>query len=131
LSNRYVFSHELHLVLFSLLTIFSSNATRKRMSTISLSTSSPKSSMQKEFMTRTTSKTYLLIIVFSSSWISYIKDPRFDLSAKIQTQSMEEQTFSATLKALGKGQCIAILNSESREVETDLFFPTLFFLLFL
>jgi hypothetical protein len=96
---------------FSLLTIFSSNATRKRMSTISLSTSSPKSSMQKELMTRTTSKTYLSRIVFSSSWISYIKDSRFDLSGKIQTQSMEEQTFSATLKALGKGQCIAISNS--------------------
>jgi hypothetical protein len=83
--------------------------------------------MQKELMTRTTSKTYLSRIVFSSSWISYIKDSRFDLSAKIQTRSMEEQTFSATLKALRKGQCIAILNSESKELETNLFFPTIFF----
>ncbi|CAM6033454.1 unnamed protein product [Sphagnum compactum] len=39
---------------------------------------------------------------------------------------MEEQTFSATLEALRKGQCIAILNSESREVKTNLFFPTSF-----
>jgi hypothetical protein len=56
---------------------------------ISLSTSLPKSSMQEEFMTRTTSRTYLSRIVFFSSWISNIKDPRFDLSIRIQTQSME------------------------------------------
>jgi hypothetical protein len=83
--------------------------------------------MQKELMIKTTSKTYLLRIVFSSFWISYIKDSRFDLNAKIQTRSMEEQTFSTTLKALGKGQCIAIQNLESKEVETDLFFPTISF----
>ncbi len=73
----------------SLLTIFSSNVARKRMLAISLSTSLPKSSMQEEFMTRTTSRTYLSRIVFFSSWISNIKDPRFDLSIRIQTQSME------------------------------------------
>ncbi len=96
------------------------------MSTISLSTSLPKSSMQEELMTRTTSKTYLSRIVFSSSWISNIKDPRFDLNVRIQTQNMEDQTFNAILEALRKGQCIAIPNSESREAKTNLFFRTSF-----
>jgi 3,4-dihydroxy-2-butanone 4-phosphate synthase len=44
---------------------------------------------------------------------------------------MEEQALSAALEALRKGQCIAILDSKSREVETDLFFPTTFSFLFL
>jgi hypothetical protein len=83
--------------------------------------------MQEEFMIKTTSRTYLSIIVFSSSWISNIKDSRFDLSVRIQTQSVEEQTLNAVLKALSKGQCIAILDSESREAEIDLFFLVTFF----
>jgi 3,4-dihydroxy-2-butanone 4-phosphate synthase len=37
---------------------------------------------------------------------------------------MEEQALSVALKALRKGQCIAILDLEFREVETNLFFPT-------
>ncbi len=37
---------------------------------------------------------------------------------------MEEQALNATLKASRKGQWIAILDSKSRKVETDLFFPT-------
>ncbi|CAM6028677.1 unnamed protein product [Sphagnum balticum] len=92
------------------------------MSTINLSTSLPKSFMQKELMTRTTSRTYLSRIVSSSSWISNIKDPRFDLNVRIQTQSMEEQTLNAILEALRKDQCIAILDSKSKEAEIDLFF---------
>ncbi len=59
--------------------------------------------MQEELMTKTTFKTYLSRIVSSSSWISNIKDPRFDLSVRIQTQSMEEQTLSVVLQALRKG----------------------------
>jgi 3,4-dihydroxy-2-butanone 4-phosphate synthase len=43
---------------------------------------------------------------------------------------MEEQVLSATLKALMKGQCIAILDSKYREAKTNLFFPTTFSLLF-
>jgi hypothetical protein len=78
--------------------------------------------MQEELMTRTTSRTYLSRIVSSSSWISNIKDPRFDLNVRIQTQSMEEQTLNAILEALRKGQCIAILDSKSREAEIALFF---------
>jgi hypothetical protein len=78
--------------------------------------------MQEELMTKTTFKTYLSRIVSSSSWISNIKDPRFDLSVRIQTQSMEEQTLSVVLEALRKGQCIAILDSKSKEAESDLFF---------
>jgi 3,4-dihydroxy-2-butanone 4-phosphate synthase len=39
---------------------------------------------------------------------------------------MEEQALSATLKAFKKGQCIAILDSESKKAETDLFFPITF-----
>jgi len=77
--------------------------------------------MQEKLMTKTTFKTYLSRIVSSSSWISNIKDPRFDLNVRIQTQSMEEETLSVVLKALRKGQCIAILDSKS-EVESDLFF---------
>jgi len=92
------------------------------MSTINLSTSLPKSSIQEELMTKTTFKTYLSRIVSSSSWISNIKDPKFDLSVRIQTQSMEEQTLSVVLEALRKCQCIAILDSKSREAEIDLFF---------
>ncbi len=92
------------------------------MSTINLSISLPKSSIQEELMTKTTFKTYLSRIVSSSSWISNIKDPRFDLSVRIQTQSMEEQTLSVVLEALRKGQCIAILDSKSKEAESDLFF---------
>ncbi len=37
---------------------------------------------------------------------------------------MEEQALSVALKALRKGQCIAIMDLESREAETNLFFPT-------
>jgi 3,4-dihydroxy-2-butanone 4-phosphate synthase len=37
---------------------------------------------------------------------------------------MEEKALSAALEALRKGQCIAILDLESREAETNLFFPT-------
>jgi hypothetical protein len=37
---------------------------------------------------------------------------------------MEEQTLSAVLEALRKVQCITILDLESKEVETNLFFPT-------
>jgi 3,4-dihydroxy-2-butanone 4-phosphate synthase len=37
---------------------------------------------------------------------------------------MEEQALSATLETLRKGKCIAILDSKSKEAETDLFFPT-------
>jgi 3,4-dihydroxy-2-butanone 4-phosphate synthase len=44
---------------------------------------------------------------------------------------MEEQALSATLEALRKGQCIAILDSKSREAKIDLFFPTTFSPLFL
>jgi 3,4-dihydroxy-2-butanone 4-phosphate synthase len=36
---------------------------------------------------------------------------------------MEEQALSAVLKALRKGQCILILDLESREAKTNLFFP--------
>jgi 3,4-dihydroxy-2-butanone 4-phosphate synthase len=43
---------------------------------------------------------------------------------------MEEQALSVPLKALKKGQCIAILDSKSWEVEIDLFFPTSYFLFF-
>jgi hypothetical protein len=52
-------------------------------------------------MTIITSKTYLSINVFSS-WISNKKDPRFDLSARISTRSMEEQALNATLETLRK-----------------------------
>jgi len=78
--------------------------------------------MQEELMTKTTFKTYLSRIVSSSSWICNIKDPRFDLSVRIQTQSMEEQTLSVVLQALRKGRCIAILDSKSREAKIDLLF---------
>ncbi len=44
---------------------------------------------------------------------------------------MENQTLSATLEALKKGECIAILDSKSREVEIDIFFPTTFSFIFL
>jgi 3,4-dihydroxy 2-butanone 4-phosphate synthase len=40
---------------------------------------------------------------------------------------MEEQALSATLEALRKGQCIAIMDLESKEAETNLFFPSAFF----
>jgi 3,4-dihydroxy 2-butanone 4-phosphate synthase len=40
---------------------------------------------------------------------------------------MEEQALSATLEALRKGKCIAILYLETKKVETDLFFPVVFF----
>jgi hypothetical protein len=73
--------------------------------------------MQEKFMARITSRTYLSRIV-SSSWFSNMKDPRFDLNVRIQTQSMEEQTLNADLEP----QCIAILDSESKEAEIDLFF---------
>jgi hypothetical protein len=73
-------------------------------------------------MTKTTFKTYLSRIVSSSSWISNIKDPRFDLNVRIQTQSVEEQILNVVIKALSKGQCIAILHSESKEAKIDLFF---------
>ncbi len=92
------------------------------MSTINLSTSLPKSSMQEELVTKTTFKTYPSRIVSSSSWISNIKDPRFDLNVRIQTQSLEKQTLNVVLKALRKGQCIAILDSKSKEAKSDLFF---------
>jgi hypothetical protein len=105
------------LFFFSLLIIFSSNLAKKRMSTINLSMSLPKSSMQEELMIKTTFKTYLSRIVSSSSWISNIKDPRFDLSVRIQTQNMEEQTLSVVLEALRKGQCIAILDSNPRKLK--------------
>jgi 3,4-dihydroxy-2-butanone 4-phosphate synthase len=39
---------------------------------------------------------------------------------------MEEQALSAALEVLRKGHCIAILDLESREDETNLFFPTIF-----
>jgi 3,4-dihydroxy-2-butanone 4-phosphate synthase len=39
---------------------------------------------------------------------------------------MEEQVLSATLEALRKGQCIAILDSKSKKAKIDLFFPTTF-----
>jgi hypothetical protein len=97
------------------------------MSAINLSTSLPKSSIQEELMTKTTSITYLSRIVSPFSWISNIKDPRFYLNIRIQTQSMEEQTLSAVLEALKKGQCIAILDSKSKEAEIDLFFLAISF----
>jgi hypothetical protein len=78
--------------------------------------------MQEELVTKTTFKTYPSRIVSSSSWISNIKDPRFDLNVRIQTQSLEEQTLNVVLKALRKGQCIAILDSKSKEAKSDLFF---------
>jgi 3,4-dihydroxy-2-butanone 4-phosphate synthase len=37
---------------------------------------------------------------------------------------MEEQALSVVLKAMRKVQCIEILDSESREAETNLFFLT-------
>jgi len=37
---------------------------------------------------------------------------------------MEEQALSATLENLRKSKCIAILDLESKEAETNLFFPT-------
>jgi 3,4-dihydroxy-2-butanone 4-phosphate synthase len=40
---------------------------------------------------------------------------------------MEEQALNVALEALKKGQCIAILDSKSKEAKTDLFFPTIFF----
>jgi 3,4-dihydroxy-2-butanone 4-phosphate synthase len=40
---------------------------------------------------------------------------------------MEEQALSATLETLRKSKCIAILDSKSKEAETNLFFPTTFF----
>jgi 3,4-dihydroxy-2-butanone 4-phosphate synthase len=40
---------------------------------------------------------------------------------------MEEQALSVVLEAMKKGQCIAILDSESREVKTNLFFLAVFF----
>jgi hypothetical protein len=78
--------------------------------------------MQEELVTKTTFKTYPSRIVSSSSWISNIKDPRFDLNVRIQTQSLEKQTLNVVLKALRKGQCIAILDSKSKEAKSDLFF---------
>jgi 3,4-dihydroxy 2-butanone 4-phosphate synthase len=36
---------------------------------------------------------------------------------------MEEQALSAVLEAPRKGQCIVILDLESREAKTNLFFP--------
>jgi 3,4-dihydroxy-2-butanone 4-phosphate synthase len=39
---------------------------------------------------------------------------------------MEEQDLNAALKALRKGQCIAILDLESKETKTNLLFPTFF-----
>jgi len=78
--------------------------------------------MQEELVTKPTFKTYPSRIVSSSSWISNIKDPRFDLNVRIQTQSLEEQTLNVVLKALRKGQCIAILDSKSKEAKSDLFF---------
>jgi len=62
--------------------IFNSNAARKRMKVISVSTSLPKSFVEEEFMTITTFKTYLSRI-FSSYWISNKEDPRFDLNVRI------------------------------------------------
>jgi 3,4-dihydroxy-2-butanone 4-phosphate synthase len=44
---------------------------------------------------------------------------------------MEEQALSVALKAMRIGQCIAILDSESKEVKIDLFFVAAFFSLFL
>jgi hypothetical protein len=82
--------------------------------------------MQEELMTRTTFRIYLsriVLLLFGSP----IKDPRFDLSVRIQTRSMEEKTFSTTLEAVRKGQCIVVPNSKLREVKTNLFFPTSFF----
>jgi 3,4-dihydroxy-2-butanone 4-phosphate synthase len=38
---------------------------------------------------------------------------------------MEEQALSATLETLKKSKCIAILDSESKEAETDIFFRTI------
>jgi 3,4-dihydroxy-2-butanone 4-phosphate synthase len=43
---------------------------------------------------------------------------------------MEEQALSVVLKAMKKGQCIAILDSKSREAKTNLFFLATFFFLF-
>ncbi len=37
---------------------------------------------------------------------------------------MEEKTLSAIMETLRKSKCIAILDSKSKEVETNLFFPT-------
>jgi hypothetical protein len=76
--------------------ILSSNAARKRMKVISLSTSLPKSFVEKEFMTKTTLKTYLSRIV-SSYWISNKEDPRFDLNIRILTRNMEEQVLSVAV----------------------------------
>jgi len=39
---------------------------------------------------------------------------------------MEEQALNVTSKALRKGLCIAILDLESKKVETSLLFPTTF-----
>jgi 3,4-dihydroxy-2-butanone 4-phosphate synthase len=39
---------------------------------------------------------------------------------------MEEQALSVALKAMRKGQCIAILDLESKEVKIDLFFVATF-----
>jgi 3,4-dihydroxy-2-butanone 4-phosphate synthase len=44
---------------------------------------------------------------------------------------MEEQALNAALEVLKKGQCIAILDSKSKEAKTNLFFLTVFSLLFL
>jgi len=40
---------------------------------------------------------------------------------------MEEQALSVAFKTLRKSKRIAILDSKSKEAETDLFFPTTFF----
>jgi 3,4-dihydroxy-2-butanone 4-phosphate synthase len=40
---------------------------------------------------------------------------------------MEEQTLSAALEALRKGQCIIIMDSKSKEAKIDLFFLAIYF----
>jgi len=40
---------------------------------------------------------------------------------------MEDQALSVALKAMRKGQCIVILDSKCREIETNLFFLIAFF----
>jgi 3,4-dihydroxy-2-butanone 4-phosphate synthase len=37
---------------------------------------------------------------------------------------MEEQALNVALETLRKSKCIAILDSKSKEAETNLFFPT-------
>ncbi len=83
-------------------------------------------------MIRTTSRTCLSRYIFFFLGPLIKKKPSFDLSVRIQTQSMEDQALSVALEAIRKGKCIAILDSKSKEVKIDLFFlATFLFPLFL